>query len=88
MYAKYEGRYIFAAMFVYHGDYLHYLFAANDPEYFHVAANSLILDEGCKWGVQHHKKEMHLGGASTEELFRFKKISLELLRSILSLAKK
>lgn len=73
IHAKHEGRYISTAFFLHQGDYLHYHLAANDPEYFHLAANSLILDEACRWGVKHQKKELHLGGASSEPLSRFKK---------------
>lgn len=73
IYAKYEGVYISAALYLHHGDFLHYHLAANDPEYFKVAGNSLILHEGCRWGVENGKKEMHLGGASTDALYRFKR---------------
>lgn len=73
VYAKYKGHYISGALFLHHGDYLHYHLAANDPDFFNVAGNSLIIDEGCRWGVEHGKKELHLGGASTEPLYRFKR---------------
>ncbi|SDI35665.1 Acetyltransferase (GNAT) domain-containing protein [Planococcus glaciei] len=73
VYVKHEGVAISAALFVHHGDYLHYHLAANDPTYFHLAGNSLLINEGCRWGVEHGKKELHLGGASTEALYRFKR---------------
>ncbi|TWT27311.1 GNAT family N-acetyltransferase [Planomicrobium sp. CPCC 101110] len=73
IYAKYQGQYISGAIFMHHGEYLHYHLAANDPEFFNVAGNSLILHEGCRWGVEHGKKELFLGGASTEPLYRFKR---------------
>ncbi|MDN7241611.1 GNAT family N-acetyltransferase [Planococcus sp. N028] len=71
MSAKHEGKYVSAVLFVHHGDYLHYHLAANDPEYFHLAGNSLIMYEACRWGTENGKKELHLGGV-TESLSRFK----------------
>ncbi|MGK7376296.1 GNAT family N-acetyltransferase [Planococcus sp. 1R117A] len=73
IYVKHEGINISAALFVHHKDYLHYHLSANDPAYFHLAGNSLILHEGCRWGVENGKKELHLGGASTDVLYRFKR---------------
>ncbi|PSL36339.1 acetyltransferase (GNAT) family protein [Planomicrobium soli] len=73
VYAKYKGQYISGALFLHHGDYLHYHLAANDPDFFNFAGNSLVLNEGCRWGVDHGKKELHLGGASTDSLYRFKR---------------
>lgn len=73
IYAKYGGQYISAALYLHHGDFLHYHLAANDPEFFYVAGNSLLLHEGCRWGVENGKREMHLGGASTDALYRFKR---------------
>ncbi|RNF39535.1 GNAT family N-acetyltransferase [Planococcus salinus] len=74
LFAKYQGNYISASLILHHGDYVHYHLTANDPEYFHLAANSLIIDEACRWGVEHGKKQLHLGGTSgDEQLFRFKK---------------
>jgi serine/alanine adding enzyme len=73
IYVKHEGVNISAALFAHHGEYLHYHLAANDPDFFRLAGNSLILNEGCRWGVENGKKELHLGGASTEALYRFKR---------------
>lgn len=73
IYAKYDDHYISAALYLHHGDFLHYHLAANDPKFFHVAGNSLVLNEGCKWGVEHGMKQLHLGGASTDVLYRFKR---------------
>lgn len=69
--AKHEGKYISTALFIHQGDYLHYHLAASDPEYFHLAGNSLLIYEGCRWGTENGKKELHLGGGS-ENLCRFK----------------
>lgn len=71
--ALHEGKRISTALMVHHGDYLHYHLAANDPAYFKFAANSLVLSEACRWGTDNGKKQMHLGGASTEPLYRFKR---------------
>lgn len=71
--AKHEGKYISTALFLHHGDYFHYHLAANDPAYFNLAGNSLILYEACQWGIENGKKELHLGGATSDPLYRFKK---------------
>lgn len=74
IYAKHEGKYISAAYVIHHGDYIHYHLAANDPAFLHLAGNSLIMYEICRWGVEHGKKELHLGGTGgDEQLFKFKK---------------
>lgn len=70
--AIHEGTRISTALMVHHGDYVHYHLAANDPAYFKFAANSLVISEACRWGVDNGKKQLHLGGASTEALYRFK----------------
>jgi hypothetical protein len=71
--ARVEGKTISTAIFLHHGDYLHYHLCANDPEYYPLCANSLILYEAGKWGRANGKKQMHLGGAFSDELFAFKK---------------
>lgn len=72
--AKFEGKYVGAAFFIHHRDYLHYHLAATDPDFYHLACNSLIIYEGCRWGKENGIKELHLGGAgSFESLLRFKK---------------
>lgn len=71
--AKFEGKTISSAMFLQHGKLMHYHLAANDPAYYSLNANSLILNEACKWGVKNNKSALHLGGAFSEQLFSFKK---------------
>ncbi|MFD1031315.1 GNAT family N-acetyltransferase [Metaplanococcus flavidus] len=72
--AKHEGKYVGAAFILHHGDYLHYHLAATDPECYHLASNSLIIYEICRWGLENNKKELHLGGAGKlENLLKFKK---------------
>ncbi|MTD30754.1 GNAT family N-acetyltransferase [Planomicrobium sp. YIM 101495] len=70
--AKFEGNYISSSLVVHHGDYMHYHLTGNDPAYYHLAANSLILHEACRWGVEQGKKEVHLGGGN-EVVIRFKR---------------
>jgi serine/alanine adding enzyme len=69
----YEGACVSCAIFVHHGHYMHYHLSANDPEYYPLCANSLILAEACAWGVHNAKKQLHLGGAFSNELRAFKR---------------
>jgi hypothetical protein len=71
--AKYNDRTISSSIFLIHDDLLHYHLCANDPEYYPLCANSLLLFEAAKWGQAQGKKQMHLGGAFTPELFAFKR---------------
>ena len=41
-------------------------------EYGNLSANNLILHTAATWGKENNKKALHLGGAFTESLFRFK----------------
>ncbi|MFD1031908.1 GNAT family N-acetyltransferase [Metaplanococcus flavidus] len=70
--AIFEGKYISSSLVIHHGDYIHYHLTGNDPEYYHLAANSLILYELCRWGMENGKKEVHLGGGNSV-VIRFKK---------------
>ncbi|MBU9673729.1 GNAT family N-acetyltransferase [Planococcus sp. CP5-4] len=71
--AKYDGKTVSSALIVHHGDYMHYHLVANDPEYFRCAGNSLIMAEACRYGKELGFSQFHLGGASTEALYRFKR---------------
>lgn len=71
--AKYENKYISSAIFLDYGDYVHYFLAANDYRFITLNANSMILNEIGKWGKKKGKKQLHLGGAFSDELFAFKK---------------
>lgn len=72
--AKHEGSYVGAAFFIHHGDYIHYHLSATNPEFYKLASNSLILYEACRWGSENNKKELHLGGAGSDEnLKRYKR---------------
>jgi len=71
--AFFERKCISSAIFLHYGEYAHYYLAANDPQYFPLNANSLILHEACSWGKGNNKKKLHLGGAYSENLFAFKK---------------
>lgn len=72
--AIYEGKYVSSAIFFHHGDYMHAHLAANDPLYFPTNGDTQIIYEACKWGVNNKKTHLHLGGAPTPELLRFKKL--------------
>jgi lipid II:glycine glycyltransferase (peptidoglycan interpeptide bridge formation enzyme) len=71
--ARFENEYISSAIFMEYGDYLHFHLVANDYRYYQKNANSLIMYEAANWGQKHNKKQMHIGGASTSELYAFKK---------------
>lgn len=72
--AKYEGKYISSSLILHYGDYIHSHLTGNDPDYFHLAGNSLIQYEACRWGIENGKKEFQLGGtAPYANLHRFKK---------------
>lgn len=73
LFAKHEGRYISCSFILHHGDYVHYHLTANDLAYSSLSGNSLIVYEMCRWGVDHGKKEVQLGGAPDERLYRFKR---------------
>lgn len=71
--AQYEGRTISSAIFLNYNNIIHYHLAANDPGYYSMNGNSLILHEVAKWGKSEGKETLHLGGAFSESLFAFKK---------------
>lgn len=74
IHAVHEGQYISSSLILHHGDYMHYHLAANDPQAYPLAGNSLVISEACRWGVENSKKEFHLGGAGSDKnLFRFKR---------------
>lgn len=72
--AIYEGKYISSCFVVHYGNYMHSHLTANDPNYFHLAGNSLVHYEACRWGVENGKEQFQLGGTSSDEnLYRFKR---------------
>ncbi|MCM3610428.1 GNAT family N-acetyltransferase [Planococcus sp. MERTA32b] len=72
--ALHEGKIVSSCLVVHHGDHAHYHLMANDPEYYHLAANSLIIYEACSWGAENNKKMFHLGGGGGDvHLDRFKR---------------
>ena len=72
-----DEKYISSSMFLHYNNYMHYHLSANNPDYFHLAGNSLILYEACKWGKDHGVTALHLGGVGRSEsekpLMHFKK---------------
>lgn len=71
--AKYNGKCISSAMFLYCEEFIHYHLSGNDYEYTNLGANSLILSKVAEWAKKRNIKQFHLGGASRESLFKFKK---------------
>ncbi|KYG59337.1 peptidoglycan bridge formation glycyltransferase FemA/FemB family protein [Planococcus maritimus] len=71
--AKFQGKIVSSALMVHHGAYMHYHLVANDPEYFRCAGNSLIMAEACNYGKTHGFSQLHLGGATNDALYRFKR---------------
>lgn len=71
--ARYQGECITSSIFLVYNDYLHCHLVANDYREYPQNANSLILYEACKWGVNQGKSQMHFGGGYTDELFNFKR---------------
>ena len=65
-----------AALFLLHGDRLHYHLAGSDPAYRGAAANNLLLHGAALWGRETGLRHLHLGGGRTanadDPLFRFK----------------
>ena len=70
--ARFGNEYISSAIFMEYGDYLHFHLVANDYRHYSKNGNSLIMYEAAKWGQKHNKKQLHIGSASTKELFAFK----------------
>jgi lipid II:glycine glycyltransferase (peptidoglycan interpeptide bridge formation enzyme) len=58
---------------MYNNDIIHYHLLGNDYEFITLGANSLIICEIAQWAKDKGIKEFHLGGASKESLFKFKK---------------
>ena len=65
-----------AALFLRHGDQLHYHLAGNDVHYSAAAPSNLLLHTVARWGQQQGLRWLHLGGGRTADtndgLFRFK----------------
>ena len=70
--AIYENKVISSAMFLQYEDFIHYHFSGNDAEFGSLCANNLLLFTAATWGKENGKKTLHLGGAFSESLFRFK----------------
>jgi len=71
--ARFEDKYISSAIFMEFGDYLHFHLVANDYNHYEKNGNSLIMYEAAMWGQKNGKKQMHIGGGTSGELFAFKK---------------
>ena len=77
LHASYGGEIVSSAMFMHHGPFVHYHFSATHPEFYRLACNNLLLAEAARWGQDHGKKWLHLGGgyttAADDPLLVFKK---------------
>lgn len=65
-----------AALFLVHGERLHYHLAAADSQCRHLAPANLLLHGAACWGLEHNLRYLHLGGGRTamadDALLRFK----------------
>lgn len=68
-----DGRSISSAMLIHHGDFLHGHLMGNDPDYYALHGNALIMEGTCRWGKENGKKWLHFGGAGSEKSLAFKK---------------
>jgi len=71
--AYFEGKIVSSQLYLQHDRYLHGHLEGNDYAFKHLYANNLIFYETCKWGIEHGKEYVHLGGAHHESLKAFKK---------------
>lgn len=69
---RYEGRLISSSLYLMSAQYLHAHLLGNDSAYFGLNADQILISEACRWGKEHGKKVLHLGGAHTAGLIRYK----------------
>ena len=71
-----EDQVVAAALFLLHGDRIHYHLAGSDVRYREAAPNNLLLHTVAQWGRERGFRWLHLGGGRTanpdDGLFRFK----------------
>jgi hypothetical protein len=74
--ASCEGREVAGALFLLHGDTMHYHLAGSAAEFRHLGVNNLVVHEAARWGTARGYRRLHLGGGRTpapdDSLFRFK----------------
>lgn len=74
--ARHEGRDIAGALFLVHGDRLHYHLAGNSQEHRHLAGSNLLIHSAGLWGMARGLTRIHLGGgrsaAPDDSLLGFK----------------
>lgn len=75
--ARQNGQIIAASLFMLSKDFMHYHLSATDPNYYHCAANNLILKTAAIYGNETERRWLHLGGGLTSRdddvLFKFKR---------------
>lgn len=70
--ANYEKRCISVCIILVYKDFIHYLYAANDPNYFKLNASSLLIYKAACYGQEMGCKMMNLGGGGNEHSRLFK----------------
>lgn len=75
--AYHEGEIIASVLYMISDGFMHYHLSANNPGYYKLAANNLIIYYSCEYGHKHGLRWLHLGGglssAQDDNLFRFKR---------------
>lgn len=75
--ASVEGEIIASVLYMISDGFMHYHLSANNPEFYKLAANNLIVNAACEYGNANGLKWQHLGGglssAPDDNLFRFKR---------------
>jgi lipid II:glycine glycyltransferase (peptidoglycan interpeptide bridge formation enzyme) len=70
------SRTVASALFLLHGERMHYHLAGSDAAYRHAAPNNLLLHAAAEWGCRNGYRCLLLGGGLTpdpgDSLFRFK----------------
>lgn len=69
----YQGKIISSYLVIHYKDYVHGHIGANDPEYFELGGSNVAYYAAALWGVENKKKQLHIGGAHTEGLIKFKR---------------
>lgn len=75
--ARIGSKLVAAALFLSHGETVHYQLSARDPTFGNTGATNLILHTAMRWAQRNSFKKLHLGTGRTagpkDELLRFKR---------------
>lgn len=74
-YARLDGRIVGSSIFLYDDNYMHYHLGGRDIEAPSVPFENLLMVEAAKWGSNHKKEKLHIGGGLSDgdSLFQYKK---------------